>query len=196
MRRKLLTTSALLGLVGASNGGCGEAWVNLTASFGGRTAGQRGEFGVLFINNTPFRAVGTLGSYDQTDPQSQPDFVQFDLNDRGPVLDGNSTSNILPFSCARVFSIGGPRLFGLIHANLPNDDFSEEAEVAGIEFFGADPDAPESLPVSQGLAASFEALLGVDFPCNSLLVLRLEINDAGSDPFRVDFELIPSRSER
>ena len=163
----------LLAFGTAACGGCGESWSNQTASFGGSTAGQRGSFGVLFINNTPHRAVCTLGSYDQTDPLSQPDFDQFDLNDRGPVLEGNSASDILPFRCARVFSIGGPRLLALIHANLPDADISSEADIEGVEFFGTDPSNPDPEPISEGMAAPFEALLGADFPCNSLLIFRL-----------------------
>ncbi|MDO8631180.1 MAG: hypothetical protein Q7R41_11870 [Phycisphaerales bacterium] len=196
MRRGLRHSILLLAFGTAACGGCGESWSNLTASFGGSTAGQRGSFGVLFINNTPYRAVCTHGSYDQTDPLSQPDFDQFDLNDRGPVLEGNSASDILPFRCARVFSIGGPRLLALIHANLPDTDFSSEADIEGVEFFSADPNDPDSAPVSQGKAAPFEALLGADFPCNALLIFRLEVNDSGPEPFRVDFELIPSESSR
>ena len=196
MRRRLRLSVTLFGLIAASGGGCGEAWVNLTASFGGNTAGQRGGFGVLFINNTPHRVVCTIGSYDQTDPLSEPDFDEFDLNDRGPVLEGNTASGILPFECARVFSIGGPKLLGLIHANLPDAELSDEADIEGIEFFNIDPDNPEAAPASEGKAAPFEVLLGVDFLCNSLLIMRLETNDAGAEPFRVDFELIPAESDR
>ncbi len=176
--------------------GCGEALLNLTASFGAPTAGQRGNVGVVIINNTPHRAVFTLGSYDQTDPDSRPDFDQYDLNDRGLVLEGDEAEGILAFECGRVFSLGGPRLLALIAANLPDADTSDEALIEGVEFFSVDPDNPDADPVSEGTAAPFEALLGVDFPCNALLIFRLEINDGGQRPFRVDFELIPSESTR
>jgi len=189
--------SALVSLlVMLSCAGCGEAWQNLAASFGGSTAGQRGSFGVMFINNTPYRAVFTLGSYDQTDPKSQPDFDQFAFKTSGRKLEGNTDSGILSFRCARVFSIGGPRLLALIHDNLPDASLSSEADIEGLEFFKTDPADAAAAPVSQGKSAPFEALLGVDFPCNALLIFRLEINDAGPEPFRVDYELIPSKSSR
>ena len=47
-----------------------------------------------------------------------------------------------------------------------------------------------------GFAPPFEALLGVDFPCSALLIIYFEINDAGPEPFRIDFQLIPSESDR
>jgi hypothetical protein len=51
-------------------------------------------------------------------------------------------------------------------------------------------------PTPAGVAPSFEALLGEDFPCNSLLIIFLEPNDAGPDAFRIDFQLIPSSTTR
>ena len=66
------------------------------------------------------------------------------------------------------------------------------------EFFSisGDGSAAAPAPVSQGKAPPFEALLGVDFPCNALLIVRFEIDDLGPSPFRVDFELIPSELTR
>jgi hypothetical protein len=68
-------------------------------------------------------------------------------------------------------------------------DADKTALVGGIEFFS------ES-GTSQGTATAFEVLVGVDFPCNSLLIFKLEVNDAGPGPFRIDFELIPSSTTR
>ena len=177
-------------------GGCGETFTHLTASFGGDDAGDRGAVRVLFINNTPHRAVFTFGSYDQTDPSSQPDFEQFGSDDDGLTLEGDSESAIGSINCARVFSIGGPRLLALIQENLPDAELEAEALIEGVGFFRTDPQDEGGEAVSKGKAPPFEALLGVDFPCNALLIFRLEIDDLGSDPFRIDFELIPSESTR
>lgn len=43
----------------------------------------------------------------------------------------------------------------------------------------------------KGYAPALRALLGVDFPCGSTLVIRLERADVGPEPFRVGFEVIP-----
>ncbi|MHC4697295.1 MAG: hypothetical protein ACYTFA_11180 [Planctomycetota bacterium] len=105
------------------------------------------------------------------------------------------------------------------------DDIDEEAMLEGVEFFsipdedadGEDNDADEDAdgedeedteddgsngvtatePASQGIALPFEALLGVDFACNGLLIIRFEIDDVSDEtPFRIDFEVIPSESNR
>jgi len=180
--------------------GCGADFANLTSSFGGNTAGVRGKVQVVFINNTPHRAVFTFGTYDQTDQSSRPDFRQFSNDQAGLVLEGDSTSLIGSLDCARVFSIGGPRMLALIQKNLPDATVAQEGMIEGVEFFrveAATGDAAAApAPVSQGKAPPFEALLGVDFPCNALLVVRFEIDDLGPAPFRTDFELIPSESTR
>ncbi len=90
------------------------------------------------------------------------------------------------------------------------DDTAEDAEDAGDEegtdgedaddLDDADPDPEDedaAEPTGQGFAPPFEALLGVDFPCNALLIIRFEIDQPAPDAsFRVDFELIPSESDR
>jgi len=170
---------------------------NLTASLGGDIAGGlRGRIQIVFINNTPHRAVFTFGTYDQTDPSSEPDFRQFGLDEEGLILEGDSTSNIGSLECARVFSIGGSRMLALIADNLPDAPLADEAAIEGVEFFSVPDGDSAATPVSQGKAPAFEALLGEDFPCNALLIIRFEIDDLGPAPFRVDFELIPSQSTR
>lgn len=190
-----VVSAALVGVAG-----CGEQFANLSASLGSSRAGGRGNVGVLFINNTPHRAVFTFGSYDQTDQFSEPDFKQFGLDDPGVTLDGNSSSAILSIECARVLGIGSPSLLRLIEENLPDVTLDDDAFIEGVEFFSLPPENGDgedtSEPVRQGVAPPFEALLGVDFPCGALLIIRFEFDDLGPDPFRTDFELIPSESSR
>ena len=190
-----LFVAAGLGLAG-----CGADLSNLTASFGGGTAGARGKVQVVFINNTPHRAVFTFGTYDQTDQSSKPDFRQFSNDPAGLILEGDSTSLIGSLNCARVFSIGGPRMLALIQKNLPDATVAQDAMIEGVEFFRVEAATGNATaapaPVSQGTTPPFEALLGVDFPCNALLIVRFEIDDLGPAPFRTDFELIPSQSTR
>lgn len=187
---------AWLWVFGVSLAGCTTDWANRFASLGGGTAGERGEVQVLFINNTPYRAVFTLGTYDQTDPSHEPDFGQFTNDADDLTLEGGESSPVGALDCARVFSIGGRRLLALIEENLPDAELRPEATIEGVEFFQVAESGEAGDPMSQGKAPPLEALLGVDFPCGALLIVRLEINDAGPDPFRVDFELIASREGR
>ena len=181
--------------------GCTIPLANLITSLGGNTAGSRGTIRVLFINNTPHRAVFTYGTYDQTDKFSQPDFRQFGLDETNRILDGNSESSInpadgqSPIFCARVFSIGSPNLRSLIDENLTGATVIDEALADGVEFFDIEENGSADAS-SVGFAPPFEALLGADFPCAALLIIRFELNDLGPDPFRIDFELIPSASTR
>lgn len=199
---------ALSGLAIALDG-CGEGLANLTASLGGGIAGQRGVVGVVLINNTPYRAVLTMGSFNQTDPSSPPDFRQFSLMDAATVLDGNTASDILSIRCARVFAIGSPRLLERIESHVASDEVDEEALVPGIDFFEVPAKEPGEGEASDGAilqvqdsatrigsAPSFEALLGVDFPCGALLIFRQENEDTGTGLFRLEFELIPSQTTR
>jgi hypothetical protein len=169
---------------------------NLTAPFGGDIAGSRGQVQIVFLNNTPYRSVFTFATYDQTDPSSEPDFRQFGHDEDGLILEGDSTSPIGALDCGRVFSIGGPRMLALIADNLPDAPMADEAFIEGVEFFSVPDDDSEAARVSQGKSPPFEALLGVDFPCHALLIVRFEIDDLGPAPFHVDFELIPSQSTR
>ncbi len=180
-----------LGLVALC--GCSVDFYNRTASLGGDVSGSRGEVQIVFINNTPFRAVFTFGTYDQTDQSSEPDFHQFAYDPDGLILEGDSTSPVGAIECARVFSIGGPRLLALIADNLPDAPVAEEALIEGVDFFSVSDGSSgaTSTPVGQGAAPPFEALIGVDFPCETLIIIRFEIDDLGPAPFRVDFELIP-----
>ncbi len=205
MRRRLLTT-ILTGLFLPLAGGCGELFLNQTATLGGDSAGERGSVRVLFINNTPDRAVFTYGAYDQTDQLSGPDFAQFGLGDSARHLDGNSESSLASdedesfVACARVFGIGSPELLRLMEENLTDVTMRDDALVEGVEFFqigGEDGDDDSAEPQSSGFAAPFEALLGVDFSCGSLLIVRFEVNDVEGDwPYRIDFEIVPADSER
>lgn len=186
-------TAALVLL--ACLGGCGNWLQNLTASFGGVQAGTRGNVRVLFINNTPHRAVFTFGSYDQSDPDAAPAFRQFGPEDFDTNLEGDATSAIITIPCARVFAIGSDELLKRIRDRADDNTFFEEGLVDGVEFLG-DGEGGDGELVSRGAAPPFEAMLGVDFPCNALLIFRLEINDLGPAPFLIDFELVPSASDR
>jgi len=186
--------ATVLAVVPGAVSGCGGVLLGLTASLGGATAGGRGEVRVLFINNTPYRAVFTVGTYDPLDEFAAPEFSQFGLADDELTLPGDSESAIGAFPCARVFSIGGPRLLALIQANEPDAQLVVEASQGGVAFY--DQSETGADPVSEGTIGAFEARLGTDFPCGALLIIRFEINDVGDDPFRIDFEIVPSESPR
>jgi hypothetical protein len=189
MRERIGPHLSLAILLAIGPAGCGEAWINLTTPLGGSSPGARGDVGVIVLNNTPYRAVFSLGSYDQSVPGAAADFVQFPL-DGLDVLDGDDNGGLLTLRCARVVSLGGGRLIERLENQT---DVSPDARIEGIEFY--DVESGES-PALVGAAAPLEVLLGVDFLCNALLIFKLEENIAGPSPFRIDYELIPSADAR
>jgi hypothetical protein len=183
--------------IAAACGSCDvETLLHQTASFGGATAGSRGTTDVVFINKTPFRAIFTFGTYDDFDQNTEPQLVTFSPSEGTEDLEGGDVSTIRSVTCARVFSIGGATMLRLAEENLDLDPLTSEALVPGVSFSGAElGDENEALP-TEGVADPLDLLIGVDFPCNSLIVYRLEVNSNGEPPFRVDFEVIPSRDDR
>ena len=185
-----------LALVALGANGCGS-FTHLTATLGGSTAGDRGTLRVILINNTPHRAAFTMGTFDDLDRFSEPVFEQFGVKDREQRLDGDTTSRILSLSCGRVFSVGGERLLDLIARNLPDETTIDEATVEGVRFYETPTDAGDADPVLIGEAPSLDALIGEDFGCGSIIVLRFEFDDAAPETaFRVDFRVIPAQSAR
>jgi len=181
-------------------GGCGglvETFFINTSSLGGDTAHDRGLMQVLIINNTPHFATFTIGAYDHTNQTTIPTYVQYGLTNQNS-LGGDSQTPIQDSSCTRVFSIGGAELLGFLERNLPQEDYealAEDASVVGVEFWG-ELEGEDGERPSMGLAAPLDVFIGADYLCNALLIFRLEFNDVGPYPFRVDFEVIPSKSTR
>jgi len=187
--------------------GCGNyatLFVNQTASLGGGSdaitlggagaqASPRGDLRVVFINNTPYRAVFSAAAYDAASRHSSIDLVQFGANDSEVNLDADTTSGIGTFTCARQVGIGDSDLLRLM-----TDDFNvvpliESATIPGVEFFEVMEDGSRE---SRGSAAARVVNIGTEFRCESLLIFRFEINDVGDMPFRIDYQVVPADSTR
>jgi len=190
-----LMSAGLLSVVVATSAGCtNERILNQTASLGGETAGERGSVDVLFINKTPFRAIFTFGTYDETNQFTQPDFDQFGAGDDSTrVLEGDGFSDIIRLDCGRIMSVGGLALRRHIIDNIAAATFDEAALVEHIYFSSAELGSEFEASPTEGIAAGMNTFLGVDFPCGAMLIFRFEVAPEGSDPpFFVDFEMIPA----
>ena len=150
---------------------------------------------MLFITTTPHRAVFTYGTFDQADQFAEPRFEQFEPGEFDRTLEGDNQSGIRTLTCGRVFSIGREEVQDAMRLDLAEFDYHDADLIEGVQFFGIG-DGAASGPSRAGSAPPFEALLGVDFACGSLLIIRLEFDDVGPSAFRVDFEVVPSSSER
>lgn len=190
-----MSVALLVALGVTSISGCNADFANLFTSLGGDTAGGRGQIRVTVINNTPQLAVMTLGTFDQADQDSRPDIAQFTLDDATPTLGPNESSDIIFLDCGRTLSIGGPSLLARIASELDAGSVDQSALVAGVVFYEDGASAGDDAPANLGTALPLDLLLGVDFTCDSILVVRLEINDPGPEPFRIDFEVIAAESQ-
>ena len=194
MNRKRLV-AAVLGLVVC--GGCSaDAWLHATASLGGDTAGGRGNTQVIFINNTPYRAIFTFGTYDELDQNTAPQLTQFSSSATTQNLEGNTQTDPITVQCARVYSIGGTGLIARVLANLDASTYDETALVDGVNFSSAAVGDDLADDATEGKAAANNAFIGADFDCGSLLIYRFEVNDAGPEPFIVQLSVIPADSNR
>lgn len=187
--------------------GCGDAFalfLNQSASLGGgqnaidlgdadNDFSPRGLVRVLFINNTPYRAAFTAGTFDQLDRSGLPDLVQFGVDSGEANLEGNDSTIVGNLNCGRVLGVGSPRLLSFVRENTPVPDRLDSATHENVEFYDVD---DEGNTTFVGIAAGIERLIGVDFACEGLLIFRFEIDDVGENPFRITFEVIPSESTR
>lgn len=166
-----------------------SAFLNLTAS----TSNLVGPLGLptpkrldlVFINNTPFRAIFTFGGYDPLDQNTLPlGFGQLRL-------EGNSTSASLVQNCRKTFSVGGEELIRLIE-NSPLNVNDPRALVDGVNFSGAPSGDPLAAVATEGTAEGLVLRAGVDFECETLVIFTFEQDAAAPGGFRIDFQVIPA----
>jgi hypothetical protein len=147
---------------------------------------------VAVINATPYRAIFTLGAYENLDQNTVPDpstvLLESQAND--PTNLGTTsllTANVSAFStpaCRRAVSIGDPGMIERINENLTLYEqvgltIEKKALVTGVNFSDAPLGSPDEANPTRGTAEPFTALQGVDYPCGSVLVLRL-VEDSGA----------------
>lgn len=172
---------------------CPGGIFNNTASLGGDNPGDRANLRVAFINNTPFRAIFTYGTYDPLNKGFEPGARQFSVNaDPNLRLEGNSESDVITFSqCGRAFSLGGAELIDRLREAGLTSDLSEEALEPGIAFSDKPLDDPEAGQATAGRAPEVVTFQGTEYPCGSLLIYTFEVDPAQPSGFRVDLRVMP-----
>jgi hypothetical protein len=151
---------------------------------------------VGFVNNTPFRAIFTFGSYDQLDRDTIPTGFS-------PVrLQGNASVQTSQL-CRGTFSVGGDELIRLLrrHEADPSITITDpRALVNGVNFSGAPLGDPLEAEPTEGSADGLVLLAGVDFTCErtnihdqtgtGLLLFTFEQDAAAPGGFRIDYTFI------
>jgi hypothetical protein len=156
---------------------------------------------VAVINATPYRAIFTLGAYENLDQNTIPDpttvLLESQAND--PTDLGTAwmlTTAVSAFptpACRRAVSIGDPGMIKRINDNLSLYEqvgltIDKRALVTGVYFSDAPLGSPDEANPTRGTADPFTALQGVDYPCGSVLVLRLVEDAAAAGGFSVKID--------
>jgi hypothetical protein len=185
----MMAAGGMLLLLGAC-----ATYYNMTTTLGGSMPGQRSGINVMFINNTPYRAIFTFGTYDaQNIPSIDPDdnlafTPQFDQffasDDASERLEGNTSSAVFTFTCGRALSVGGHQIIQIIQIMEDEDltgDLDESALTPGIGF-SADPlDSDDADQPTAGTGDETVTLQGAEYQCDSLLVYTFSIDTANEE---------------
>lgn len=183
LRRRAHVVLAALGLSLVLSGCSGALLLNLTEE------SQR-NITVLLINNTPFRAIFTIGAFDDLDrlPPGQITFQQLRI-------EGGTTRAPLTFSCFRDVAIGSQKMLDRIVDTDNNTaaNFDDDAFVLGVSFSSAPLGSPGEGQPDSGTAPPRVVRLGNDYTCDDQLIFTFEQNTDGS--FRIDYEVLRSTED-
>jgi hypothetical protein len=153
---------------------------------------RSGQITVVIINNTPYRAAFSLGSYDalDRDPPGPIDFIQ-------RRIEGNTTSALLTLECRRNVAIGTAEMIArAIDNGLHEEEGADlDAFVPEVNFSSAPADSAAAASPTVGIAEGREVRLGVDFGCGDELIFTLLEDAAAAGGFRVEFDLLPQEQE-
>lgn len=182
--RQALASLSLAGLMAAgllAAGGC-PSWLGSYL-----TAERTGNVNFQFINNTPFRASFSYGTWDA-----------LDKNPPGPVtllqlrLAPNSSSTVSTAPCRRNAAIGTQDFIDRVLATRADEDIDldEDAFGVNVNFSSAPADSDLAALPTEGTAAGREVVIGGEYSCGDRLVFTFEQDPTASGGFRIDFEVI------
>ena len=159
---------------------CGRLLLNQTAE-------RTGNISLTFINDTPYRASFSYGTWDS-----------LDRNPVGPVnfrqlrLAGSSSSAVLSLSCARNFAIATQELLTRVIDTDADQTatFDPDAFDTTVHFSDQPQDSDLAAVATVGTAVGVEKLLGPDFECGDRLVFTFVEDPDVTGGFRIDYALI------
>lgn len=175
-----------------------SALLSPRTSFGGNGQLVSRALQIAFINNTPFRAIFSFGSYNPLDQETIPS------SSRQIRVEGNTASPQINQPCLQAFSVGGDELIRLIRENEPDPAVNvtdPRALVNGVNFSGAPLGDPLAAEPTEGTALGSVVFSGVDFDCQRtdirdpggarLLLFTFEQDATAPGGFRIDFSFLP-----
>lgn len=171
---------------GLSMGGCsGEFFRNQTAE-------RTGNIQFVFINNTPYRASFSFGTWDSLD-RDPPGVVAL----QQLRVEANTTRQGIQLPCRRNSAIGTEEFVTRVVATSADDvdNFDPDAFDVDVHFSSAPIDSDAAALPTVGLAKGVEKLLGIDYACQDTLIFTFEQDPDAAGGFRIDFSVIASGAD-
>lgn len=140
------------------------------------------------INATPYRAVFTLGAYDNLDQKSVPQFTTVLLESQANDPTNLGTFSRQTSSCRRALSVGSEELLKLIKdqgLDTSTSVTNKGALITGVNFSDAPVGGADETNPTQGTAEPLTVLQGVDYPCGSFVIFRMEQDSTAPGGFKV-----------
>ena len=148
---------------------------------------RTGNVTVVFINNTPYQAAFSYGSYDAWD--RSPGAVNFEQL----TVPANTSSTAATLPCARNVAVGTDDFVARVIATKADETataFDPDAFDTTVHFSSAPAgSAAASLPTA-GSAVGAQELLGVDYSCEDRLIFTFVEDPDAPGGFRIDYEVI------
>lgn len=168
-----------LGLLAAAAGCTPDLFDNLTKE-------RTGNISVSFVNNTPYRAAFSYGTYDAWDRSPGPVSLQ-QLR-----LAANSTSASTSVTCRRNLAIATPDFVERVIDTEADDTdtFDPDAFDTTVHFSSAPSDSDAAALPTAGTAEGIELLLGVDYSCADQVIFTFAEDPDRPGGFRIDYEVI------
>lgn len=189
MHRQWRRTAAV-GLLAAmmvfTVGGCDGSFV------GNLVEERQGNVRVQFINNTPYRALLSVGSYD--------DLARFPVGEvtvQQRRVEANTATTVISLACRRNIAVNTSKLIRRIRdTDAVSAQNLDEDLLSDFIGFSAAPQgsSAESIPTA-GTTPGVELLLGVDYTCEDLLILIFHVDPGTPSGFRVEFRLIQDEED-
>lgn len=191
---KRVGASAAVVCVATLSLSCTEAvYRNLTAPLGDGPVGSRGNITATFVNNTPYRAIFTVATFNHFDQNSIPHNPQQFANGQNGTqdLEGNTAVGPITFQCDRALSIGGIQMLERLTDSTEDlTTLNEDALMPGAGFSAAAVgDALGTLP-TEGTAEPVDILQGAEFQCESLIVVTFSEDANAPGGFSISYDVI------
>lgn len=184
VRRRLILCLGVGGLMTAAllaAGGCPSGLAQYLV------AERTGNISIQFVNNTPFRASFSYGTWDELDRNPPGTVTLLQLR-----LAANSSSTVSTAPCRRNMAVGTQPFVDRVLATKADEttNFDPDAFGTVVNFSSAAANSTAAALPTEGTAAGREVLIGRDYSCADRLIFTFVQDSAAPGGFRIDYEVI------